>query len=75
MSDHSETKSQFTRRSMLSGPARLAALAGIGGLAGGTAIGALGGGAVRPAQAQEAGHSANVEPGQLDEHYVFFSSG
>ena len=55
--------------------ARLAALAGIGGLAGGDAIGALGGGAVRPAQAQEAGHSANVEPGQLDEYYVFFSSG
>jgi nitrous-oxide reductase len=75
MSDQSETKPQFTRRSMLTGPARLAALAGVGGLAGGTALGALGGGLVRPAQAQEAGHGANVEPGQLDEYYVFFSSG
>jgi nitrous-oxide reductase len=75
MSDQSETKPQFTRRSMLTGPARLAALAGVGGLAGGTALGAFGGGLVRPAQAQEAGHGANVEPGQLDEYYVFFSSG
>ncbi len=76
MSDQSDTKPQFTRRSMLTGPARLAALAGVGGLAGGTAIGALGRGAVRPAQAQDEGHGgANVEPGQLDEYYVFFSSG
>jgi nitrous-oxide reductase len=75
MSDQNETKPQFTRRSMLSGPARLAALAGVGGLAGGAALGTLGTSLVKPAAAQEAGHGANVEPGQLDEYYVFFSSG
>jgi nitrous-oxide reductase len=75
MSDKDPTTPQFTRRSMLSGPARLAALAGVGGLAGGTALGTVGNSLIKPAAAQEGGNSANVEPGQLDEYYVFFSSG
>jgi nitrous-oxide reductase len=75
MTDKIDDKPNFTRRSMLTGPARLAVLAGVGGLAGGAALGALGGSLVKPAKAQEAGHGANVEPGQLDEYYVFFSSG
>ena len=74
MTQHSNDKPQFTRRSMLTGPARLATLAGVSGLAGGTAFGTLGNGLFKPAMAQEGGH-ANVEPGQLDEYYVFFSSG
>jgi nitrous-oxide reductase len=75
MTDKIDDKPQFTRRSMLTGPARLAALAGVGGLAGGATLGALSPGLIKPAKAQEADHGANVEPGQLDEYYVFFSSG
>ncbi len=74
MSEEGNTRPQFTRRSMLTGPARLAALAGVAGAAGGAAIGAFGGAAVRPARAQE-GMKATVEPGELDEYYVFSSSG
>jgi nitrous-oxide reductase len=59
---------------MLTGPARLAALAGVAGAAGGAGIGALGGSAIRSARAQE-GMKATVEPGELDEYYVFSSSG
>jgi nitrous-oxide reductase len=73
MSEDSNTRPKFTRRSMLTGPARLAALAGVAG-AGGAAIGALGGGPIRSARAQE-GLKATVEPGELDEYYVFSSSG
>jgi hypothetical protein len=51
---------------MLTGPAKVAALAGVGGLAGGAAIGALGGRLIKPVHADTA-NSANVEPGQLDE--------
>jgi nitrous-oxide reductase len=74
MPDHSDPKPVFTRRSMLTGPARLAAIAGVAGAAGGVAIGTLGGPAIRPARAQE-GMKATVEPGELDEYYVFSSSG
>jgi nitrous-oxide reductase len=73
MSD-TQNRPTFTRRSMLAGPARLAALAGVAGAAGGAGIGALGTAAVRPARAQE-GMKATVEPGELDEYYVFSSSG
>ena len=74
MSDENDSKPMFTRRTMLTGPARVAALAGVAGVAGGGAIGALGGGLIRPARAQE-GLKATVEPGELDEYYVFSSSG
>jgi nitrous-oxide reductase len=58
---------------MLTGPARVAALAGVAGAAGGAALSALGNGLIRPARA--AGLKATVEPGELDEYYVFSSSG
>jgi nitrous-oxide reductase len=64
----------FTRRTMLTGPARVAALAGVAGAAGGAALGTLGNGLIRPARAQE-GQKAIIEPGELDEYYVFSSSG
>src|SRR5262245_31446841 len=74
MSDETDEKPQFTRRNMLTGPARLAALAGVTGLAGGAALTSLGNGLIRSARADE-GQKTNVEPGELDEYYVFFSSG
>src|SRR5580765_954066 len=74
MSDENDSKPMFTRRTMLTGPARVAALAGVAGVAGGGAIGALGGSLVRPARAEE-GLKSTVEPGELDEYYVFSSSG
>jgi nitrous-oxide reductase len=74
MSDENDSKPVFTRRTMLTGPARVAALAGVAGVAGGGAIGALGGSLIRPARAEE-GLKSTVEPGELDEYYVFCSSG
>ncbi|MBX6324189.1 MAG: TAT-dependent nitrous-oxide reductase, partial [Rhodospirillaceae bacterium] len=70
--------SSLTRRAVLSGSARAAALAGLRGLvpaaAGGIAGGLLGAGAMRQAHAQ-GGLKSTVEPGELDEYYVFCSSG
>ena len=74
MTDKIDGKPQFTRRNMLAGPAKLAALAGVGGLASGATLGALGNGLIRPARADEH-QKTEVEPGELDEYYVFFSSG
>ena len=74
MSDENDSKPKFTRRTMLTGPARVAALAGVAGVAGGAAFGTLGRGLIRPARA-DAGLKATVEPGELDEYYVFSSSG
>src|SRR5262245_63427081 len=74
MSNDYESRPTFTRRTMLTGPARVAALAGVAGAAGGAALSTLGRGLIRPARA-DTGLKANVEPGELDEYYVFFSSG
>src|SRR5215831_1193646 len=71
MSDKSDVRPLFTRRTMLTGPARAAALAGV---AGGAALGTLGNGLIRPARA-DSGLKSTVEPGELDEYYVFSSSG
>ncbi|TDQ82920.1 nitrous oxide reductase apoprotein [Dongia mobilis] len=65
-----EIREEFSRRSLLGGTAKatvLAGLAGAGGLAGGTMI------APRRAAAQN--DAKHVGPGELDEYYVFFSSG
>jgi nitrous-oxide reductase len=74
MSDKQDSRPVFTRRTMLAGPARVAALAGVAGVAGGAGLGTLGNGLIRPARAQAA-MKATVEPGELDEYYVFSSSG
>ena len=66
MSDKTESRPMFTRRTMLTGPARVAALAGVAGAAGGAAFGTLGNGLIRPARAQE-GQTYEVGPGELDE--------
>ncbi|MBF0373625.1 MAG: TAT-dependent nitrous-oxide reductase [Alphaproteobacteria bacterium] len=64
----------FSRRDLLGGSAKLAALAGLGGaglVTGGQALHR----AIGEARAQSAGQKYEVLPGQLDEYYAFFSSG
>ena len=66
-----EKKNGMNRRQLLGTTAVVAA--GATGVAGGLTIS---GGAVPPAAAQAAGGNAyEVKPGELDEYYVFFSSG
>ncbi|MCR8494019.1 TAT-dependent nitrous-oxide reductase, partial [Brucella anthropi] len=64
-------KTQLSRRQLL-GTSAFVAAAGASGLGG-----ALFAGSTEPALAAagDAGHSAEVKPGELDEYYVFFSSG
>ncbi|WP_419695579.1 TAT-dependent nitrous-oxide reductase [Mesorhizobium muleiense] len=69
-----ETRKGLSRRQLL-GSTAFAAAAGATGAGGALA---LAGGAVSPAAAQTApaaGGSYEVKPGELDEYYVFFSSG
>ena len=70
-----EKKEGLDRRSLMSGTAKVAALAG----AGGAALGA-GGLALAPAllpkeAAAQEGQTSHLEPGQLDDYYGFWSSG
>ncbi|SOC07136.1 TAT-dependent nitrous-oxide reductase [Stappia indica] len=66
-----EKKNGMNRRQLLGTTAVVAA--GATGVAGGLTISA---GAIPPAAAQAAGDNAyEVKPGELDEYYVFFSSG
>ena len=69
-----ETKKGLSRRQLLGSTAAVAA-AGAAGMGGALT---LTGGAVTPAAAQSAASAAGsyeVKPGELDEYYVFFSSG
>lgn len=68
-----ETRKGLSRRQLLGSTAAVAA-AGAAGVGGALTVT---GGAVTPAMAQAAasGSSYEVKPGELDEYYVFFSSG
>ena len=66
---------KLTRRGMLGATAGGAALAGGLGSRAILAGGALGAATVASASAASAAEGANVEPGQLDEYYGFWSSG
>ena len=69
----SEDKNKGVNRRQLLGSTAAVAAAGAAGMGGGLA---LSGGPVTPAVAQSAsGSSYEVKPGELDEYYVFFSSG
>ncbi|MEN8108423.1 MAG: TAT-dependent nitrous-oxide reductase [Pseudomonadota bacterium] len=71
MTDDTSDKKGITRRELLGGSAKIAALAGAGGLAG-----LAGGSLLAPKSAQAAASSkAEVAPGDLDEYYGFWSSG
>jgi nitrous-oxide reductase len=71
MTYEKDNASDFNRRELLGGGAKLATFAGLAG-----AVGTTGGlvGASRPVHAAAANKSG-VGPGELDEYYVFFSSG
>ncbi|MFC0219894.1 TAT-dependent nitrous-oxide reductase [Pseudochelatococcus lubricantis] len=76
---HEETKPHMSRRQLLGTTAAAAAAgaASVGGaftLAGGTTTPAMAQSAT-PAGRSGAGHVNEVKPGELDEYYVFFSSG
>ena len=68
-------QSRYDRRALLKGTAQTAGLVGAGAVAGVGTVGALTGSlAGRPAAAAE-GNNHTVGVGELDEYYVFFSSG
>jgi len=70
MREDLQGKPRVSRRGLLTGTAKVAGLAGLAGVSGvaGTAL-------VRPAAVQAAEQASYVGPGELDEYYVFFSSG
>ncbi|APF39283.1 nitrous-oxide reductase (plasmid) [Chelatococcus daeguensis] len=75
-----ETKAGVSRRQLLGSTASVAAVAGVAGAGGTAALTTLAGPLANPAEAQtrpaaRAGQKAEVHPGELDEYYVFFSSG
>ncbi|MEZ5933042.1 MAG: TAT-dependent nitrous-oxide reductase [Alphaproteobacteria bacterium] len=76
MSKEQELKKRgLDRRSLMSGTAKIAALAGAGG-----AVAGAGGLAIAPAllpkeAAAQEGQTSHLEPGQLDDYYGFWSSG
>ena len=71
MSKDDDQKTGITRRELLGGSAKLAALAGAGG-----AAGLVGGSMLYPDTAEAAGGGkADVAPGDLDDYYGFWSSG
>ena len=72
MTGRSSKTPSLTRRDLLGGTAKAATLAGIGGIAGGLTGGTLVAPSIGHAQAH---NPAEVPPGQLDEYYIFFSSG
>ena len=68
-----DKKPRISRRSLMTGSAKAAALAGF---AGGAAVtGGAVGGSLLAAKPAEAAEGANIAPGQLDEYYGFWSSG
>jgi nitrous-oxide reductase len=65
------TKIDLSRRQLLGSTAAVAAVAGTAG----TGALTLSAGTATPARAQAASGTYEVKPGELDEYYVFFSSG
>ena len=69
------------RRELLGGTAKLATLAGLTGVGGGTAATLVGQSLLTPTPAaadtkdEEDDKKSELEPGQLDDYYVFFSGG
>ena len=69
-------QNRYDRRALLKGTAQTAGLVGAGAVAGVGTVGALTGSlASRPAAAAEGNNTYTVGVGELDEYYVFFSSG
>jgi len=77
MQDDSQKNTRLTRRDVLNRTTGAAAAAGVVGTTGGLSLVGLGGEAVPTAHAasRDAASHATVAPGELDEYYVFSSSG
>ncbi len=73
MTNSKKGTSEVTRRDLLGGTAKVAALAGIG--AAGTATGLAGGTLISSPAHAASGANAHVAPGELDEYYGIWSSG
>jgi nitrous-oxide reductase len=69
---NNETSGGVSRRELLSGTTKFAALASLAGASATAGAGAI---MSLPGQARAAEGPGNVAPGDLDEYYVFFSSG
>ncbi len=66
----------ISRRSLLGGTAKTAAVTGLAGASmGALAVGLLKEANAKQAKAANGGHKGEVKPGQLDDYYVFNSSG
>ena len=68
-------KDGMDRRSLMSGTAKVAALAGAGGAVAGAAGLAVAPSLLPKEAAAQDGQSSHLEPGQLDDYYGFWSSG
>ncbi len=66
-------KQGISRRSLMTGSAKAAALAGLAG--GAAATGGIVGGSLLAGRSAEAAETAHVGPGELDDYYGFWSSG
>ena len=77
MQNDDKKKTNLTRRDVLNRTTVAAAAVGVVGTAGGLTLSGLGGSAIPQAQAAPGGAAAHatVAPGELDEYYVFSSSG
>ena len=75
MSDDNNEKNGMDRRSLMSGTAKVAALAGAGGAVAGAAGLALAPSLLPKEAVAQEGQKIHLEPGELDEYYGFWSSG
>ncbi|HRO49704.1 MAG TPA: TAT-dependent nitrous-oxide reductase [Hyphomicrobium sp.] len=76
MPNDDKKTTNLTRRDVLNRTTAVAAAAGVVGTAGGLKLSGLGGSAIPQAHAApQGGAAAHVAPGELDEYYVFASSG
>ncbi len=75
MSDNQHEKTNLNRRSLMSGTAKIAALAGAGGAVAGAAGLAIAPSLLPREAAAQDGQTSHLEPGQLDDYYGFWSSG
>ena len=75
MSKRQKSKQGFTRRDLLSGSTKVAALAGLGGAATATGVASLVESGALGVKSAKAAEGAGVAPGDLDEYYGFWSSG
>ena len=75
MPKREKSENGFSRRDLLSGSTKVAALAGLGGAAAATGVASLAENGAFGIKSAKAAEAATVAPGDLDEYYGFWSSG